>query len=74
MTKVPDRTISLAYKFLGEENFEYDFENVQYSEPDCDRLKTKGLHQVRSQVEFKSRTTILQPDLFERLDRLSLLE
>jgi sulfotransferase len=72
LTKGPDKTMSLIYQFLGEVPFEHDFENVQYSEPEFDnRLKTKGLHEVRSQVEFKSRKTILPPDLFERFDGLS---
>jgi len=72
LSQGPDKTMSLIYQFLGEAPFEHDFKNVQYSEPEFDnRLKTKGLHQVRSQVEFKSRKTILPPDLFERFDSLS---
>ena len=72
LTKGPAKTMSLIYQFLGEEIFEHDFENVEYQEPEFDhRLKTKGLHQVRSQVEFKPRTTILPPDLFERFNSLS---
>jgi sulfotransferase len=72
LTKGPAKTMSLIYQFLGEEPFEHDFDNVQYEEPEFDnRLQTKGLHQVRAQVEFKPRTTILPPDLFERFDSLS---
>ncbi|MBD1887522.1 sulfotransferase [Microcoleus vaginatus] len=37
-------------------------------------LKTQGLHQVHSQVEFKPRKTILPPDLFEGFNGLSLWE
>ena len=66
------KTISLIHQFLGEEPFKHDFENVQYQEPEFDnKLKTTGLHQVRAQVEFKPRKTILPPDLFERFDGLS---
>ena len=72
LTIKPAKTMSLIYQFLGEEPFEHDFENVQYQEPEFDnKLQTKGLHQVRSQVEFKPRKTILPPDLFERFDGLS---
>ncbi|MEZ2251699.1 sulfotransferase [Microcoleus sp.] len=72
LTKGPAKTMSLIYQFLGEEPFEHDFDNVEYQEPEFDnRLKTTGLHQVRSQVEFKQRKTILPPDLFERFDGLS---
>lgn len=45
---------------------------VQYQEPEFDnKLKTQRLHQVRAQVEFKPRKTILPPDLFEQFDSLS---
>ncbi|MEG4088022.1 sulfotransferase [Microcoleus sp. Pol12B4] len=72
LTIKPAKTMSLIYQFLGEEPFEHDFENVQYHEPEFDnKLKTQGLHQVRAQVEFKPRKTILPPDLFERFDGLS---
>jgi len=72
LTIKPAKTMSLIYQFLGEEPFEHDFENVQYQEPEFDKkLKTQGLHQVRAQVEFKPRKTILPPDLFERFDGLS---
>ena len=72
LTIKPAKTMSLIYQFLGEEPFEHDFENVQYQEPEFDnKLQTQGLHQVRSQVEFKPRKTILPPDLFERFDGLS---
>ena len=72
LTLKPAKTMSLIYQFLGEEPFEHDFNNVQYQEPEFDKkLQTQGLHQVRSQVEFKPRTTILPPDLFERFDSLS---
>jgi len=71
LTKGPDKTMSLIYQFLGEEPFNHDFNNVQYQEPEFDnRLKTKGLPQVRLQVDFKPRKTVLPPDLFERFDGL----
>jgi sulfotransferase len=72
LTIKPAKTMSLIYQFLGEEPFEHDFDNVEYQEPEFDnKLKTKGLHQVRDRVEFKPRKTILPPDLFERFDGLS---
>ncbi|WP_232251440.1 sulfotransferase [Oscillatoria acuminata] len=72
LTKGPDKTMSLICQFLGEEPFEHDFNHVEYQEPEFDnKLRTEGLHEVRSQVEFKPRKTILPPDLFERFDDLS---
>ncbi len=72
LTIKPDKTLSLIYQFLGEIPYAHNFENVQYNESEFDnKLNTKGLHEVHSQVEFKPRKTILPPDLFERFDGLS---
>jgi sulfotransferase len=72
LTQAPDKTISLIYQFLQEEPFEHDFNRVEYEANEFDnRLNTKGLHQVRPQVKFKPRATILPPDLFTQYDSLS---
>ncbi len=72
LTKGPDKTMALIYQFLGEETFAHDFENVQYEEPEFDRrLNAKGLHKVRTKVEFQPRQTVLPPDLYERFNGLS---
>ncbi|MEL7039048.1 MAG: sulfotransferase [Cyanobacteria bacterium J06592_8] len=68
----PQQTLSLIYEFLGEEPFDHDFENIEYEEAEFDRkLRTEGLHTVRSRVEFKPRRSILPPDLFEQYSQLS---
>lgn len=68
----PQKTIDLIYKFIGEEPWEHDFENIDYDEPEFDlNLNTKGLHKVRPKVEFQPRRTVLPPDLFEQYNRLS---
>ena len=75
LTIKPAKTRSLIYQFLGEESFEQDLENIQYEEQEFDKkLKTQELHQVRVQVEFKPRKTILPPDLFERFNGLYFWE
>lgn len=72
LAQAPDKTLSLIYQFLAEEPFAHDFEHVHYEALEFDnRLKTKGLHQVRSKVEWKPRLTILPPDLFAKYDGLS---
>ncbi|EAW35712.1 sulfotransferase [Lyngbya sp. PCC 8106] len=72
LTIAPEQTLSLIYQFLGEEPFNHDLESIEYEEPEFDRkLKTEGLHTVRSRVEFKPRRSILPPDLFERFSQLS---
>ncbi|MGE5656362.1 MAG: sulfotransferase, partial [Actinomycetota bacterium] len=72
LTENPAETMKIIYQFIGEEYFEHDFNNVQYEEPEFDRrLNTKGLHKVRSKVEYQPRDTILPPDLFEQFSRWS---
>jgi sulfotransferase len=71
-TQNPAQVMEVIYKFLGEDLFEHDFENVQYEEPEFDRnLNTPELHTVRSKVEYKARTTILPPDLFDQFNNMS---
>lgn len=72
LTKYPEETLSKIYQFIEEEPFTHDFDNVDYEEPEFDRLLgADGLHKVARKVEFKSRKTILPPDLFERYDKLT---
>lgn len=72
LARDPDQTLRLIYEFLGEEFFEHDYQNLEYSEPEFDhKLKTQGLHHVRSQVKLETRRTILPPDLFEKFSQLS---
>ncbi len=68
----PGEVLPLIYKFIGEEAFEHDFDNVEYEAEDFDtQLLAKGLHTVRGKVELKPRQTILPPDLFKRCQDLT---
>jgi sulfotransferase len=72
LTRFPEKTLTLLYKFLGEEYFQHEFENVDYSSDEFDyNLGVHGLHTVSSKVEFKSRKTILPPDLFKKYNELA---
>ena len=67
LTQHPARTIELIYRFIGEPMFDHDFNNVSYEESEFDqKLGVKGLHTVKKKVEFKSRRSILPPDLFAK--------
>jgi sulfotransferase len=72
LTRFPEKTISLVYQFTGEEPYPHDYHHVEYDEPEFDhQVGAKGLHKVKSKVEFKPRKTVLPPDLFEKYDKLS---
>ena len=67
----PAEVMPLIYRFIGEEPFEHDFDNVEYEADEFDsQLVAKGLHTVRGKVELKPRQTILPPDLFKRFQDL----
>ncbi|KOO60114.1 sulfotransferase [Rheinheimera sp. KL1] len=65
LTRYPEKTLQLIYKFLDEPYFQHDLDNVDYQENEFDlQLGVKGLHQVKRKVEHKVRRSILPPDLF----------
>ena len=68
----PKRTMYLLYNFIGEDWFEHDFDNVEFSHDEFDyTLGVKGLHAVSKKVTFKPRKTILPPDLFNKYSKLA---
>jgi sulfotransferase len=68
----PEQVMGLIYQFLGQTYFPHDYNQVEYQETKFDeKIRTVGLHEVRSKVEWIPRKTILPPDLFEQYDRLS---
>lgn len=68
----PENTMKLIYEFIGEEYFNHDFDNVEYSQDEFDtNLGAKGLHTVQRKVEFKPRRTILPPDLFQKYSEMA---
>jgi sulfotransferase len=72
LTQRPAEVVPLIYKFLGEEPFAHDYDNLSFDTPEYDEgLGLKGLHKVREKVSFVRRETILPPDLFDQYARLS---
>jgi len=72
LTAAPGEVMRLLYQFLGEPEFEHDFNTVEYDAPEFDtQLGLSGLHRVRRKVEPQTRPTILPPDLFERFANMS---
>ncbi|MEW6992049.1 sulfotransferase [Colwelliaceae bacterium 6441] len=63
----PQQCMELVYRFIGEDFFNHNFDNVEYQEGEFDnQLGAKGLHTVKKKVEFTPRRSILPPDLFEK--------
>ena len=67
LVKRPKETMQTIYKFLGEEWFEHDFNNVEDSYDEYDEsANIKGLHTVRKRVEYKTRKPIIPADLWQQ--------
>lgn len=72
LTQYPKRTMALLYEFIQETEFSHDFDNVDYDESEFDStLGVKGLHAVKKKVQFKSRRTVLPPDLFSKYSEMA---
>lgn len=71
LTQHPAKTLALIYRFIGEPEFDHDFNNVEYEDSEFDqKLGVKGLHTVHKKVEFKARRSILPPDLFSKYQEM----
>jgi len=72
LTRSPAQVMKLVYDFLGEPQFEHDFDNVEYDAEEFDtRLGAPGLHKVKAKVKFTPRPTVIPPDLFDKFDKMS---
>jgi len=72
LTRHPADAMKLIYEFIGETPFAHDFSNVTYEAEAFDaHLGSKGLHKISGAVQFRPRSTILPPDLFERFADMS---
>jgi sulfotransferase len=67
LARRPEATLRALYKFLGEDWFAHDFDNVEFEAPEFDvALGTPNLHTVRRRVEWLERASVLPPELFRR--------
>ena len=70
LCRFPKEVMDDLHKALELEPFEYNFNNIEpLSGVDVfdARIGTPGLHALKRKVEYKPRTTILPPDVFNRL-------
>lgn len=68
LTQSPARALEAIYGFLDLAPFRHDFDNISFDVSEFDRyLGTPGLHSVGKKVKSEARSTILPPDLFNRV-------
>jgi sulfotransferase len=74
LARKPEKVMKLIYGFLGEDWYpQHDFEHVRFNAARFDRavVGLQGLHQVRPEVRFLPRHSILPPDIQRRFQGMS---
>lgn len=72
LARFPQKCMKLVYDFLGEEPFEHDPENVEYNNTEFDtHLGIPEMHNVRGNISFQERPTLLPPDIFEKYEKIN---
>lgn len=65
----PTGAIKAIYEFIGEPDFQHDFEHVEFdAEAFDEKAGTPSLHSVRPKVAAQERQTVLPPDVFKRFE------
>ena len=66
LARFPEMSMKAIYKFIGEEYFDHDYNNVEYSHSAFDEdVLLDNLHTTRKKVEFKEPEMVLPPDLIQ---------
>ncbi len=69
LCKDPLNKIKEIYSFIEQPLFDHNFKCVEYNAGEFDRqLGADGLHDVKGEVEWRPRETILPEDLFKRFE------
>lgn len=73
LCKHPERTMKAIYKFIGQEYYAHDFNDVASSYDEFDEdVNLQGLHTTRQKVEWIERTSILPPDIIQHVKNMEV--
>jgi sulfotransferase len=73
LAQQPELTMKSIYKFIGQDYFQHDFDNVQYQNDEFDAdVGLSGLHTVRRKVQFQTRPMILPPDIISHVQNMNI--
>lgn len=72
LVKWPESTMKQIYRFINEEWYNHDFNNVEDSYDEFDQgARIEGLHTVRKKVEWRQRRSILPDELWNQYGPMS---
>ena len=73
LCKTPEKTIRKVYEFLEKPYYTHDFENVEYSNENFDRVcNLKDLHTVKRKVEYNPPRCILPPEIVQKYTEMNM--
>lgn len=73
LCKNPAQIMKNIYKFIGQDYYEHDFDNVESSYDEFDNdVNLKGLHTTRRKISFIERPTILPPDIIAHVQNMEV--
>lgn len=73
LCKFPEKTMKEIYSFIGKPYYSHDFNNVNYSNENFDKLcNLKDLHTVRKTVEYSIPKQVLPPEVVKKYKELNM--
>lgn len=72
LCKEPEMMMKALYKFIGEDYYEHDFNNVEAQWDEYDAEIGIQLHKVTKKVEYRKRDHILPPDILNQYKNMEV--
>jgi sulfotransferase len=73
LCKEPEKTMRGVYEFLEKPYYDHDFENVEYSNENFDKVcNLKDLHTVKKRVEYNPPKIILPPEIVKKYQEMNM--
>lgn len=72
LCKMPKEIMTAIYSFINEPYFEHDFDNVEASWEEYDYEVGIRLHDVKKQVKYTPRQSILPPDIQQKYSNMEV--
>lgn len=73
LCREPEKTMRGVYEFLGKPYYSHDFENLEYSNENFDKVcNLKDLHTVKRKVEYKPPRNVLPPEIVKKYKEMNM--
>jgi sulfotransferase len=73
LCKNPEKTMKSVYEFLGKPYYSHDFENLEYSNENFDKVcNLKDLHTVKRRVEYNPPKNVLPPEIVKKYKEMNM--